>query len=70
MSAEQSRAVITATLRAWPMPEPGEAHSTGSRHDRGHVLAIGGARPTPCAVGFLARELLDELALVMTELNA
>jgi ADP-dependent NAD(P)H-hydrate dehydratase len=36
---------ITPTLlREWPLPEPG-----ASKHSRGHVLVIGGARSTPGA---------------------
>ena len=32
-------------LRTWPLPEPGS-----SKHSRGHVLVVGGARSTPGAV--------------------
>jgi ADP-dependent NAD(P)H-hydrate dehydratase len=37
--------VTPSLLREWPLPEPG-----GSKHSRGHVLVIGGARSTPGAV--------------------
>lgn len=37
--------VTPSLLREWPLPEPG-----ASKHSRGHVLVIGGARSTPGAV--------------------
>ena len=37
--------ITAALLRQWQLPEPGS-----SKHGRGHVLVIGGARSTPGAV--------------------
>jgi ADP-dependent NAD(P)H-hydrate dehydratase len=37
--------VTTELLRDWPLPEPGS-----SKHSRGHVFVVGGARSTPGAV--------------------
>ena len=36
--------VTAALLREWSLPAPG-----GSKHGRGHVLVVGGARSTPGA---------------------
>jgi ADP-dependent NAD(P)H-hydrate dehydratase len=43
--AETASVVSSALLREWRLPEPGS-----SKHSRGHVLVIGGARSTPGAV--------------------
>jgi hydroxyethylthiazole kinase-like uncharacterized protein yjeF len=65
-----SREVTPSLLRQWPLPEPG-----GSKHSRGHVLVIGGARSTPGAVllagiaalrvgaGVLAMAVPDDVAI-------
>ncbi|MCU1437947.1 MAG: carbohydrate kinase [Naasia sp.] len=41
---ERPEPVTPAFLRDWPLPEP-----SGSKHDKGDVLVIGGARRTPGA---------------------
>jgi hydroxyethylthiazole kinase-like uncharacterized protein yjeF len=45
MTSTRAEAVSADLLREWPLPEPGS-----SKHSRGHVLIIGGARSTPGAV--------------------
>ena len=49
MTGEQVRVVTPGMLRAWPLPQPDDSQSTGSKHERGHVLIVGGARTTPGA---------------------
>jgi ADP-dependent NAD(P)H-hydrate dehydratase len=41
----QAEPITPTLLREWSLPEPGE-----SKHSRGHVVVIGGARSTPGAV--------------------
>lgn len=62
--------VTPSLLREWSLPEPG-----GSKHSRGHVVVIGGARSTPGAVllagiaalrvgaGVLAMAVPDDVAI-------
>jgi hydroxyethylthiazole kinase-like uncharacterized protein yjeF len=64
------RTVTPESLREWPLPQPGD-----SKHDRGHVAVLGGARRTPGAVlltglgalrvgaGVLAMAVPDEVAV-------
>lgn len=64
--------VTPEVLRGWPLPEPGD-----SKHDRGHVVVIGGARRTPGAVlltglaalragaGVLAMAAPEEVAIAL-----
>jgi NAD(P)H-hydrate repair Nnr-like enzyme with NAD(P)H-hydrate dehydratase domain len=62
-------------VRDWPLPDP-----RGSKYDRGSVLVLGGSAKTPGAaqlsglrvgrLGFLAREILDQLPAVMVELDS
>lgn len=64
--------IAPAQLRQWPLPDPG-----GSKHSRGHVLVVGGARATPGAAmlaglaalrvgaGVLAMALPDDVAVAV-----
>ena len=45
MTSTRAETVSPGLLRDWPLPGPGS-----SKHSRGHVLVIGGARSTPGAV--------------------
>src|ERR1700744_4634478 len=45
MMSTRAEPVSADVLRNWRLPEPGS-----SKHSRGHVLVVGGARSTPGAV--------------------
>jgi hypothetical protein len=52
------------TLRAWPLPTPGE----GDKEDRGRVLLVAGSPEIPSRVGYLVREIPAEVPPIMSSL--
>lgn len=70
-----AKVVTPRLLRSWPLPQPGDDQSKGSKHERGHVLIVGGARKTPgavllaglaalrCGAGVLAMAVPDAVAV-------